>query len=407
MQIQSPAAYFILLPLLCLFAFFVNNVTGWARLETPRQASHQQYPGLDGLRGMLATNVFICHGVITYFYFRTGDWCPPSSNFYAQIGTLSVTMFFFITGFLFWSKLIKPEKGLSFVPLMRNRARRLLPGYYCSLFFVFALIGLNFKLPLKESTPMFVAQVGSWVACGLPFGFLPINKFIDTFRVSAGVFWTLQIEWAFYIVLPFLTWFGRKWRVVYLLAICEASYLLLSHVGAGNKILTRVFDLPLNLALYTFTCFSVGMLAAHAKKSRRWEPLLCHWLCTPIALVLWLVAVFAARPKFGLVVSGLLAPIFFMIVFGNDFHGLLSNQAMVFLGKISYSFYLLHGIVIYVSMQVVGWFVPVSSISAVRYWSLLAGIGVLVVIVSSVSYRFVEYPWMLQTPIDRSLQERL
>jgi peptidoglycan/LPS O-acetylase OafA/YrhL len=67
----------------------------------------ERVTSLDGLRGFLAFGVFFHHAVITYFYLANGRWDTPPSRFYTLAGHIGVDMFFMITGYLFWSRLIR------------------------------------------------------------------------------------------------------------------------------------------------------------------------------------------------------------------------------------------------------------------------------------------------------------
>jgi peptidoglycan/LPS O-acetylase OafA/YrhL len=64
-------------------------------------------PELDGLRGLLATGVFFHHCAVHRAYQATGIWARPSSPFYAALGELSVVLFFLITGYLFWRRVLE------------------------------------------------------------------------------------------------------------------------------------------------------------------------------------------------------------------------------------------------------------------------------------------------------------
>jgi len=70
-----------------------------------------RYPTVDGLRGYLAFFVFLHHTVITYFYIATGEWRVPPSNLFTQLGQASVSLFFMITAFLFYGKVLDNKNG--------------------------------------------------------------------------------------------------------------------------------------------------------------------------------------------------------------------------------------------------------------------------------------------------------
>src|SRR4051794_29707847 len=65
-----------------------------------------RYVSIDGLRGYLALAVLLHHACTWYFYARTGKWAPPPSNLYTHFGHSGVALFFMITGFLFFTKLL-------------------------------------------------------------------------------------------------------------------------------------------------------------------------------------------------------------------------------------------------------------------------------------------------------------
>lgn len=389
----SPIFYFVLLAFFCLLAFGIGEVTGWAALKPAKESAGIYYSSLDGLRGILAISVFFVHALLSYYYVQTGNWGGGHvSNFYAQMGTFPVTMFFFVTGFLFWSKLIESPSGTPFFAFIKTRARRILPAYFCSLTSALVILFWQYGLHARVSLSKLATQVFLWVLCGVPFGFPTINGLSASHITTAGVFWTLRIEWAFYLLVPFIGWFARKSRVLLYLLLCVLVNFAIPmdrlHYVAG-----KLLDLPYMLAHFSVPCFSVGILAAHTR--RKWKlDMLRHWLCTPVAIVLWLVAMFVAPPRFGFIESGLLAPIFFMVVFGNDFHGLLTSRLLSFLGTISYSLYVMHGVVLYACTQSMNRFVELKSLDTLQYWFLVGLIGAMVIVVSSLTYRFVEYPWL-------------
>src|ERR1700751_2012325 len=98
MSITSTLPYFVLVP--CLI-----GVAGILANFIPQNRGKLNVP-LESLRGLLAVSVFFSHAVVTYFYFQKGVWTSPPIPFYAFLGPGSVILFFFLSGFLFWSKCI-------------------------------------------------------------------------------------------------------------------------------------------------------------------------------------------------------------------------------------------------------------------------------------------------------------
>jgi peptidoglycan/LPS O-acetylase OafA/YrhL len=96
---------------------------------------------------------------------------------------------------------------------------------------------------------------------------------------------------------------------------------------------------------------------------------------------------------YNLFLTALLAPIFLTIAHGNNYLGILGKPT-AFLGTISYSVYLLHGIVLYVCTHLASRFVSYGNLYSLRYWMFIAGTGTLVIVAATLSYRYIEYPWM-------------
>ena len=390
MQISSPLPYFVLWSLFFLLAFALSSMTRWG--GSPQRPSGEFYPAIEGLRGILALNVFFHHSLITYYYLKTGAWTLPPSNFYAQMGPSSVSMFFFVTGFLFWTKLIASPKGLQTRKFLVKRWRRLMPAYLGSVGVTLLIIAVKSNFCLLVPVRKLGKELASYALCGVPFGFPGINAFSSGI---ADVYWSLRIEWVFYLLLPFLGWFACKKRVATLFLLCWGVIALLSAAGnPANARIAEVSSLLNSFSWYMIHCFSVGILTAHLKASLKDCPALRKPFCTAIAALLVLGVLFFVPPRYGFLESVLLLPVFVMIVFGNDFHGLLTSRPIVYLGTISYSLYLLHGSVLYVITQSVNRYVNLASLSPVTYWAIMGLIGGIVILFSSLSYRFLELPFI-------------
>src|SRR5712691_9757991 len=105
-----------------------------AREETNRFAT------IDGLRGFLALAVFGGHAVNMYTWRADGVWSAQQGGFYAILPGAGVALFFQITAFLFWLRVL--QKGAAFdVPgFFASRVRRLVPMYLASVVVVLVVI---------------------------------------------------------------------------------------------------------------------------------------------------------------------------------------------------------------------------------------------------------------------------
>ncbi len=347
-----------------------------------------RYGTLDGLRGFLALGVFFHHAVVNYQYFQIGTWKQSPSNFYTFAGQGAVVFFFMITGFLFWSKMMaQPQFNVKHFYI--KRALRVLPAYWFSLAIMVLIILIRSDFSLKVSLPRFLIQVGSWVICGI-YGFsdadnvlFPDINYGSIGLINGSVQWTLRYELQFYLLLPLLAWFVKPLRFIALL------FGLLTAIGV-----TRYFP------LITLLTFLLGMTSAYVVpwlESRKW--LLDKRVSLGIVLLLVAIPLLIPQPyvqnKWTIV---LLFYAFTLIAGGNDLFGLLTTSAARYLGTISYSVYLLHGIVLFSVLRLVDLIYPIKGMDPIYFWMLVGVCGLIVISVCGLTYRYVEHPFLRVRP---------
>lgn len=98
----------------------------------------------------------------------------------------------------------------------------------------------------------------------------------------------------------------------------------------------------------------------------------------------------------GAVVSLTIA--FVMIAGGNSVFGVLTNPASRMLGETTYSMYLLHGLLLSVTIQFVIGIPVVAGWSSVQYWLLILGLTLPLVFISYLGFRWVELPGQRAAP---------
>lgn len=92
-------------------------------------ASGSRIASLDGLRGILAFSVAVHHARCWYSFTQTGAWSTGDSVIFARLASFGVTQFFYLSGYLFWRKLMRSGH----IPMGRfylSRFLRLGPVYY-------------------------------------------------------------------------------------------------------------------------------------------------------------------------------------------------------------------------------------------------------------------------------------
>jgi peptidoglycan/LPS O-acetylase OafA/YrhL len=202
----SPFYVLLGIPLMAVCCWWLSR---WFPLIDSVAQTHAVSLPLDGLRGILAPAVLFHHAYITYVFLKTGIWKLPESNFYFQLGPSAVTMFFFISAYLFWSKMLKNPENLRPSRLWPNRMRRILPAYWTAVALFFLLVAVMSGFHLRAPAAKLALSVASWIFAGFPGLNSPDLNGSEQVRVIGGIFWTLRVEWLFYFLLPALAWFRK------------------------------------------------------------------------------------------------------------------------------------------------------------------------------------------------------
>jgi len=82
---------------------------------------------------------------------------------------------------------------------------------------------------------------------------------------------------------------------------------------------------------------------------------------------------------------------FIPIAYGNTLFGLLKQNASILLGEISYSIYLLHGLVLYFLFSVMN-VINIGALNFSMYVLMLSLVGVIVIAFSTVTFLLIEKP---------------
>jgi len=358
-----------------LFAGIVSRRSGFYREQTAKPSG--RFESIDGLRGFLALGVFGEHALSMRGLYAGGEWGAGVPEPYLRASSGAVALFFMITAFLFWGRVLKAGEGFDARAFLASRVRRLTPMYLASVLMVLAVAaGASGFVPRVPPIELF-HELRAWFS----FGFLPggeLNGVRDAHAINA-VYWTLAYEWLFYLALPLAALYARGAWVLVPMA-------LLVVFGTVAPVVY---------------CFLFGALAAAVVRKTNLE-LKNLGFIAPAALLAWFFA--APLPK--LAQYALLFVFFLFVVHGWSAFGLLRTRAAKTLGLASYSLYLTHCIVLYVVVGLASHTLPVPQLDAVQYWALagLAALGA--VALSALTYRYVEHPFLHPQPSPQSVPNR-
>jgi peptidoglycan/LPS O-acetylase OafA/YrhL len=372
---SSVGPYFLISALFLLFSWLICAATSrFSKKILLNEGGRHE--AIDGLRGFLALGVFFHHALVNFSYQTSSVWRAPDEPFYVMTGQLGVGFFFMITAFLFWGRVLRSSSRIDWIDLYRSRVRRIVPMYVLSVALLILIAlgktgigeGFRFGTVLKEIVKWF---------CFSFIGAPDINGLKDTFTINAGVFWTLAYEWKFYFILPFMMALlvtMRRWLVYGLIFLYAAL--------SEEKFLFYFFW---------------GMIVADIYSRKEIKVNIPHWRCD-----LWFILILGGvmtgfSTAYGLWQSLLSAAAFFLMLNGRGVFGLLHTTAAKLLGQVSYSIYLLHGIVITAALAVAR-FAGVKWTES-NYWVVVFVLGLILITTSVFTFRFVELPFLTKSLI--------
>lgn len=338
---------------------------------------------MDGLRGILATGVFVHHSFTAWVFHTTGRWEWSASPVLNQLGQSTVAIFFMITGFLFSRKALAVR--VDWTELYRSRLARLCPLYFAAVAAVFAIVIAQTGGRLTEPLSALGLELARWLAF-VVFGRPDINGFPQSWTVMAGVNWSLKYEALFYAFgIPALYLIARFLRRPWLFAVTLVSLIALLVVREQ----TGAAQTP---TLY-LAHFLGGILVAFGMDLRFFaEAVRRTWFHVLGAVALVYLCTQINSFGAGSVIAS--AVIFAASVGGMSIFGLLRTRPALWLGDISYGIYLLHGIVLWLVLHFMSQAGVLSDVALPSYTFLAALVGFGVVALASLSYVAMEKPVM-------------
>lgn len=348
-----------------------------------RPTSH--VAALDGLRGLAALVVVIRHSFNTVAIpvaTREAVLQTPLALVLNAQG--AVQLFFVLSGYVLASSLSRSRRSVDLAQYCVKRVFRIHPPYVAAVLFAWTAsffypdiaadagvsAGFRYLASIHIEVPQLLASL----------------LFPGQAHLQLPVGWTLRVEMIFSLLLPLLVVFGRRTNPLALIA-----------VGVGCLIV------PSRTAIYALD-FALGV-AAFLERDRlvRWLHAAPPWLSSAgviVGLVLlnaplllgWSTragdAVVGGFRPVEIFVMGAGAATLIVTALGVSWwECLLASRSCRFLGRISYSLYLVHGPVLVLCTPLLAG--PPSLLSGAIFFVSVASISIAI---SSLAYRFVERP---------------
>lgn len=348
--------------------------------DVPPSPSGPRISTIDGLRGFLALGVFFHHTAVYHEYLLNGRWQLPPSQFYSLIGQVGVAIFFMITGYLFWSRLITDRGRPNWLQLYVGRVFRIGPLYIVAIggamAAVFARSGFHLNVPVYQ----FIIELAHWLSLGM-LTLTDLNSYPNAILLLSGVTWTLQYEWIFYLSLPLLAMAaGRAKLHLPFAAGGLAVSLIFVEMHSGPAVIAPT-SVCVALFLVGMTC---GSLAHNGMTAKVTDPL------ASVFVGMLVCAVFISfNSAYNAAVTLLLGGAFYLITSGCSLFGLLTSRSARRLGNVSFGIYLLQGLVLTVTFSNV-WGRDIALKSPIGHWLIVLLCATLLVIVATVAHVVIE-----------------
>lgn len=352
------------------------------RFELSRGGDAHNVRPMEGLRGFAVFLVFLVHYVTLIKPWIAGEpTILALSTALHTIGNTGVDLFFVLSGYLIYGSLIsRPQQ---FVRFMSRRVKRIYPTFV--VVFV-AYVILSFTFPAENKIPPSTFKGLIYLAQNfflLP-GIFPIAPMIT-------VTWSLSYEMLYYLVIPLII-------LLFRLRYCDAIWRVcfFSSLAAITTFYCAAYDGHIRLVM-----FMSGILLYEAVNSRRIPT--PHSFLGLLALGLGLLA--TLLPTTGLSGSAFKISILFVSFFVlclacfRDPSAWLprafSWTSLRWLGNMSYSYYLLHGLVLKAFFLLLAAVLPIANYGSWLFWALLPVMFILTLIPTSILFLSIERPFSL------------
>ena len=352
------------------------------RFELSRGGSAHNVRSMEGMRGFAVFLVFLVHYVTLIQPWISGyTGLMAFSGAIRTIGNAGVDLFFVLSGYLIYGSLIsRPQQ---FIRFMTRRVARIYPAFI-AVFIIYLL--LSFIFPAENKIPTSPLEGILYLSQNfllLP-GLFPIEPMIT-------VAWSLSYEMFYYLAIPpvialfNLRDLSSNWRAAFFLAIAGLVTSYCAVYGGHVRLIM----------------FISGILLHEALNSSR--PPAPHSLIGLISLSIGLLATLlpvtgsgGIALKIGILFIAFL--IFCLSCFRhtpNWLAKIFSWTPMRWLGNMSYSYYLLHGLTLKAAFLVLAVILPDTNHGTWLFWTLLPVMLTVTLIPSATLFLTIERPFSL------------
>jgi peptidoglycan/LPS O-acetylase OafA/YrhL len=336
---------------------------------------HRRFQNIDALRAIAAFLVLWTHASEVFVGLGgSGRWAYEAAHLF-DFGRIGVVAFFAISGFVIPMSLPAENTGDALRQFAVGRLFRLYPAFWISVL------------------PGAFTFYWMW---GKPFSFTDVLLNLTMIpgalgaQPAEGLYWTLQLELVFYTVCAALYrmgWLHNWTKLVQVTFVLLIASILLRHSHWW------LYVVHLSIMFFGACCrMYLEMGSVRNKDAQRLLAIYCGYWVVIVPLYGFAVVAFGGRTDHQAIVTAVVPYAAAILLFiGAIFLSGLKTSVGAWLGKISYSIYLLHPIVLYTMF----WCLEHSG----SPWLREAHVGLLVItcagittVLATVNYYVVEKP---------------
>lgn len=331
---------------------------------------------MEGIRGFAVFLVFIVHyATLVEPWIATHVHAMNIKQTLHAVGNSGVDLFFVLSGYLIYGSLITRKQA--FLPFMWRRIKRIYPAFIV----VFAIyLALSILFPAESKIP------NDNPLSYLLLNFLLLPGLLDITPMIT-VAWSLSYEMFFYLIMPMLIAVSglRDWQA-------EARIALIGTVAVCSALAFALFGGHIRLIM-----FMAGILLFESIRSSKVRAPSDGAALTILVAGLGCTTL----PIAGYIKIGVLFAAFYVFCFCcfTRTDGIVAKAfrwtPLRWLGNMSYSYYLLHGLALKALFMLLGKVMPPADHGMGLFLLLSPVMFVLTLLPSAVLYMCIERPFSL------------
>jgi exopolysaccharide production protein ExoZ len=351
------------------------------KFELFRGGNGQNVRPMEGLRGFAVLLVFFVHYVtLIEPWVERHDGLLVFADALVRIGNTGVDLFFVLSGYLIYGSLL--SRYHPFLPYIARRVERIYPAF-TAVFLVYIALSFVFPGESKIPSPPIAGAIYLLQNYLLLPGLLPIEAMIT-------VAWSLSYEMFYYLAIPLLIASFKlrerspSWRVALFISSAIALLIFTALHGGPVRLIMFIAGIVLYEALNHSKLRASSAVGSIA--------LLAGLLSTLIPL---------PDPAGTAIRHCILFVAFFTLCLAcfRTPHEWLPRAftwtPLRWLGNMSYSYYLLHGLTLNGAFLALSKVLPPSGEQAELFWLLLPPMFALTLLPSAVLFLLIERPFSL------------